>query len=159
LAPHADAVVINVSSPNTPALRELQRPEHLERVVRAVGRVKPLLVKIAPDLDEGQIAEICDVCSRFADGMVCTNTTMTPEGGLSGQPLFAPSTEVLRKVRAHVGPNSTLIGVGGVFTADDARAKFAAGANLVQIYTSFVYEGPRLPSRLARELAKGWSQK
>lgn len=154
LAPYADVVVINVSSPNTPGLRDLQRPEHLEKVLRATGRTKPLLVKIAPDLEAAQIAEICDVCRRLADGMVCTNTTITPEGGLSGQPLLARSTEVLAEVRRIAGPGYPLIGVGGVFTAADARAKFAAGADLVQVYTSFVYEGPGLPARLARELTK-----
>ena len=153
LAPYADAVVINVSSPNTPGLRELQRPEHLERVLSAIVRTKPLLVKIAPDLDAKQLAEIGDLCVRMADGMVCTNTTITPEGGLSGKPLFARSTDVLRQVRQIAGPGYPLIGVGGIFTADDARAKIAAGADLVQVYTSFVYEGPGLPVRLARELA------
>lgn len=151
----ADVVVINISSPNTPGLRDLQRPEHLEKVVGAVGRSRPVVVKIAPDLDDAQIAEISDVCRRLADGMVCTNTTSTPDGGLSGRPLFARSTDVLRAVRAKAGRDYPLIGVGGIFTADDARAKFAAGADLLQIYTSFVYEGPLLPSRLARELAKG----
>lgn len=153
VSPYADVVVINVSSPNTPGLRDLQRPEHLEKVVRAVGRAKPLLVKIAPDLDHAQIAEICDVCKRLADGMVCTNTTITSEGGLSGKPLFGPSTEILSEVRGRVGPSYPLIGVGGVFNAADARAKFEAGANLIQVYTGFVYEGPGLPSRLSRELA------
>jgi len=153
LAPHADVVVVNVSSPNTPGLRELQRPEHLERVVRAVGRSRPLLVKIAPDMDDAQIAEACDVCLRLTDGMICTNTTRTPEGGLSGRPLFEPSTDVLRKVR-QMAPRLPLVGVGGIFTAGDVRAKFAAGADLVQVYTGFVYEGPGLAAGLARELAK-----
>ncbi|HUJ13599.1 MAG TPA: quinone-dependent dihydroorotate dehydrogenase [Thermoanaerobaculia bacterium] len=152
LARFADVVVINVSSPNTPGLRDLQRPEHLERVIAAVGKPKPLLVKIAPDVDDAQLAEVCDVCRRRADGMVCTNTTITPEGGLSGKPLFERSTEVLRKVRERVGAGFPLVGVGGVFTADDARGKLAAGADLVQVYTGFVYEGPFLPSRLARQL-------
>jgi dihydroorotate dehydrogenase len=114
---------------------------------------RPILVKIAPDLDRHLLAEVCDVCSRLADGMVCTNTSATPEGGLSGKPLFGRSTDVLREVRECVGPDYPLIGVGGIFDADDARAKFAAGANLIQVYTGFVYQGPRLPSRLARELA------
>ena len=111
------------------------------------------LVKIAPDLDSPLLSEICDVCSRLADGMVCTNTTITSGGGLSGKPLFARSTEILREVRARVGPDYPLIGVGGVFSAADAKAKLDAGANLVQVYTGFIYEGPLLPSRLARELA------
>ena len=154
VAPYADAVVINVSSPNTPGLRELQRADHLEKVLKAVGRAKPLLVKIAPDLDAAQVAEVCDVCKRLADGMVCTNTTITHDGGLSGKPLFARSTEVLAAVREYVGPDYPLIGVGGIFDANDARAKFDAGADLIQLYTGFVYEGPSLPSRLARELAR-----
>ena len=154
LSKHADVIVINVSSPNTPGLRDLQRPEHLERVIRAVGRAKPLLVKIAPDLDAQQLAEICDVCRKLTDGMVCTNTTITSEGGLSGKPLFERSTGVLREVRQRVGPGFPLVGVGGVFTASDLRAKLDAGANLVQLYTGFVYEGPLLPSRLARELSR-----
>ncbi len=157
----ADGAVLNLSSPNTPGLRELQRPEHLVKVlelVRAMREQMPvsrsILVKIAPDLDRALLAEICDVCTRLADGMICTNTSATSEGGLSGRPLFKPSTEILSTVRSHIGPDFPLIGVGGIFTADDVRAKFAAGADLVQLYTSFVYEGPTLPSRLARELAR-----
>jgi dihydroorotate dehydrogenase len=153
LAPFADAVVVNLSSPNTPSLRELQRPEHLERILTAVG---PALVKIAPDIDDVLLAEICDVCLNRARGMICTNTTIArpfpskEAGGLSGAPLMEPSTSVLARVRKHVGQNYPLIGVGGIFTADDVRAKFATGANLVQIYTGFVYGGPRLASRLLR---------
>ena len=106
------------------------------------------MVKIAPDLDDAQIAEICDVCVKHADGMICTNTTATDRGGLSGKPLMPRSTEVLAKVRARVGREFPLVGVGGVFTADDVRAKIAAGANLVQLYTGFVYEGPMVVKRL-----------
>lgn len=148
LAKYADALVINISSPNTPGLRELQRPEHLEKVVSAVPGRK--LVKIAPDLDDAQIAEICDVCVKRADGMICTNTTATDRGGLSGKPLMQKSTEVLAKVRARVGRDFPLVGVGGVFTAEDVRAKMQAGANLVQLYTGFVYEGPTIVKRLLR---------
>jgi dihydroorotate dehydrogenase len=158
VAPHASAAVLNLSSPNTPGLRDLQRPEHLQALLTAVVSVRcgPVLVKIAPDLDEGQIAEICDICVRLADGMICTNTTLDREpgmneaGGLSGRPLMKKSTEVLAKVRKHVGPGYPLIGVGGIFTADDVRAKMAAGADLIQIYTSFIYEGPLVGRRLAR---------
>jgi dihydroorotate dehydrogenase len=151
LGPHADAIVVNVSSPNTPALRELQRPEHLERILGAVEHAR-VFVKIAPDLDDALLGEICDVCVKRAGGMICTNTTIAEGGGLSGAPLLGKSTEILAKVRARAGPGYPLIGVGGVFTADDVRAKMAAGADLVQLYTSFIYEGPRLPSRLARAL-------
>ncbi|HYS52956.1 MAG TPA: quinone-dependent dihydroorotate dehydrogenase [Thermoanaerobaculia bacterium] len=155
----ADGAVLNLSSPNTPGLRELQRPEHLVKVLELVRAVReampvsrPILVKIAPDLDRSQLAEICEVCVRLADGMICTNTTATGDGGLSGKPLFKASTEILGTVRSLVGRDFPLVGVGGIFSADDVRAKLAAGANLVQLYTSFVYEGPSLPSRLAREL-------
>jgi dihydroorotate dehydrogenase len=153
LAPYADAVVVNLSSPNTPSLRELQRPEHLERILAAVG---PAIVKIAPDIDDTMLGEICDVCAKRARGMICTNTTIArpfvsnETGGLSGAPLMEASTSILANVRKRVGPNYPLIGVGGIFTADDVRAKFTAGANLVQVYTGFVYEGPLMAKRLAR---------
>lgn len=153
LAPFADAVVVNLSSPNTPSLRELQRPEHLEGILTAVG---PAIVKIAPDVDDAMLNEICDVCASRARGMICTNTTIarpfvaTETGGLSGAPLMSPSTSVLARVRKRVGPNYPLIGVGGIITADDVRAKFAAGANLLEVYTGFIYEGPLMASRLSR---------
>ena len=153
LAAHADAIVVNLSSPNTPSLRELQRPEHLERILGAVG---PALVKIAPDLDDTLLGEICDVCVKRARGMICTNTTIdrpfatTESGGLSGSPLMAKSTAMLARVRAHVGPGYPLIGVGGVFTAADVGTKMDAGADLVQVYTGFIYEGPLMARRLAR---------
>ncbi|MEO6259100.1 MAG: quinone-dependent dihydroorotate dehydrogenase [Thermoanaerobaculia bacterium] len=157
VAPHADAIVLNLSSPNTPALRDLQRPEHLEPLLRAVRDTKPLLVKIAPDIgDDALLSEICDVCKRFADGMVCTNTTIDhpslseEEGGLSGRPLFAKSTAVLARVRELVGAAYPLVGVGGVFTIDEARIKFASGADLVQVYTGLIYEGPAMARKLTR---------
>ncbi len=152
VAPHADAAVLNLSSPNTPGLRDLQRPEHLEALLNGVQSVKvgPVLIKIAPDLDDAQIAEICDVCVKLADGMICTNTTAVEGGGLSGAPLFEKSTSLLRKVRERVGKSYPLIGVGGIFTVDDVRTKLEAGADLVQIYTSFVYEGPMIAKRLSR---------
>ncbi|HYC61165.1 MAG TPA: quinone-dependent dihydroorotate dehydrogenase [Thermoanaerobaculia bacterium] len=158
IAPHADAAVLNLSSPNTPGLRDLQRPEHLQELLTAVQSVRsgPVVVKIAPDLDDAQIREIADVCVRLADGMICTNTTldrlpgMNEAGGLSGKPLLSKSTSVLARVRQCVGPDYPLIGVGGVFTVDDVRAKMNAGANLVQVYTGFVYEGPMIAKRLSR---------
>lgn len=150
LEKYADVLVINVSSPNTPSLRELQRPEHLVGILDAVNATKPLLVKIAPDVDDVLLGEICDVCVKRASGMICTNTTAHPDGGLSGAPLMAKSTDVLSKVRQRTGADYPLIGVGGVFTPEDVRAKMVAGADLVQLYTSFIYEGPGLPSRLAR---------
>lgn len=158
VARYADAAVLNLSSPNTPGLRDLQRPEHLEALLHAVRSVRsgPILIKIAPDLNDTQIAEICDLCLPLADGMICTNTTldrlpgMNEAGGLSGKPLMEKSTEVLAKVRARVGSDYPLIGVGGVFTPEDVQAKMAAGADLVQIYTAFIYEGPGIARRLAR---------
>ena len=158
VAPFADAAVLNLSSPNTPGLRDLQRPEHLEALLDAVQSVRsgPVLIKIAPDLTESQVSEIAAVCRRKADGMICTNTTldrlpgMNEAGGLSGRPLMEKSTMVLAQVRKAVGPDYPLIGVGGVFTAEDVRAKFAAGADLVQIYTSFIYEGPMIVRKLTR---------
>jgi len=155
LAKHANAVVVNISSPNTPGLRDLQKPEHIEQLLKAIDRKGKILIKIAPDLDDTQLAEICDVCVRMADGMICTNTTIDhtyEQGGLSGAPLRKRSTEVLRKVRERVGRSYPLVGVGGIFTAEDVREKMDAGADLVQLYTSFIYEGPSLPSRLARQL-------
>ena len=155
LAKHANAIVINVSSPNTPGLRDLQKPEHIEAILKAIDKKGPILIKIAPDLDDAQLTEICDVCVRLTDGMICTNTTIDhpyEQGGLSGAPLLRPSTAVLRKVRARVGEKFPLVGVGGIFNADDVREKMIAGADLVQLYTSFIYEGPSLPSRLARQL-------
>jgi dihydroorotate dehydrogenase len=157
VAPYADAAVLNLSSPNTPGLRDLQRPEHLEQLLVAVRSVRsgPILIKIAPDLDDGQLAEICEVCVRLADGMVCTNTTtdrlpgMNEAGGLSGRPLLEKSTAILTRVRRLTGPAYPLIGVGGVFTPADVRTKLAAGADLVQVYTSFIYEGPGLAKKLS----------
>lgn len=162
LAPFADAVVVNVSSPNTPNLRDLQRPESLVEILsllrnereatgfRRIGQ-HPILVKLAPDLDDGQLREIVDVCRENAEGIIATNTTIDHSalvgereetGGLSGKPLLERSTEVLRKIRGQVGAEYPLIGVGGVFTADDLKAKLTAGANLVQAYTGFIYQGP-----------------
>lgn len=159
----ADVAVMNLSSPNTPSLRELQRPEHLERLLGDVRSVrygtKPLLVKIAPDVDSQMLREIAEVCVKLADGMICTNTTvdrlpgMTEAGGLSGAPLRKKSTDVLAAVRRIVGDAFPLIGVGGVFDADDANEKLAAGADLVQVYTGFIYEGPLMARRISRGLA------
>ena len=158
VAPYADAVVLNVSSPNTPGLRGFQEPDRMRRLLESITRRGPVLVKIAPDLDYPQIAAICDVCVTLADGIICTNTTldrlpgMNEAGGLSGAPLMQKSTDVLRKVRERVGSAYPLIGVGGVFTPEDVREKMSAGADLVQVYTSFIYEGPLLPRRLGRAL-------
>jgi len=159
-----DYFTINVSSPNTPDLRALQESDSLVRIIRglrAVDAAKPVLVKIAPDLDEAQIAEIADVAnSENLAGLIATNTTLDqsavpPEsrqqGGLSGAPLSRRSTEVLKTLRRHT--NLPIIASGGVMTGDDAREKVDAGASLVQLYTGFVYSGPALIREITSALA------
>lgn len=176
LAPHADGVVVNVSSPNTPSLRDLQRPEQLEGILAALRRARsrivfertagehPIIVKIAPDLDEVQLAEICDLARRMADGLTATNTTIdkarlgggaVETGGISGRPVFEPSTRVLRAARASLGAGFPIIGVGGVMGPAEAKAKLDAGADLVQGYTGFVYRGPSYARDVVRGLAAG----
>lgn len=167
LAPYADYLVVNVSSPNTPGLRDLQsvaalRPilEHARAgAVEAVqSRKVPLLVKIAPDLADDDIDAVADLALELGlDGIVATNTTIGHErgpGGLSGPPLLSRSVDVIARLRVRVGADLCLIGVGGITTADDARAMLDAGATLVQGYTALVYEGPFWPSRINRQLAK-----
>ena len=162
LAPHADYLVVNVSSPNTPGLRNLQAVEKLEPILRAVRGVAgdvPLLVKIAPDLADNDVLAVADLATAIdLDGIIATNTTIsrdglasTPEqvgaagaGGLSGRPLNERSLNVLRLLRDRVGDGLTLIGVGGITTVEDARARLDAGADLLQGYTAFIYEGPGL---------------
>jgi dihydroorotate dehydrogenase len=172
LAPHADYLVINVSSPNTPGLRDLQAVEQLEPIVAAVRDVAPgvpLLVKIAPDLADADVDAVADLALRVGlDGLIATNTTISrdglvspPEevaaagaGGLSGAPLAERSLEVLRRLRERVGEDLVLVSVGGVRDGADAAARLAAGATLVQAYTAFVYGGPRWPARAQRTLAR-----
>ena len=174
LAPHADLLVLNVSSPNTPGLRDLQAVEELRGLVESVraglaecGAHPPLLVKIAPDLDEEAIDAIADAAVELSlDGLVCTNTTISRAGlasaseltarpgGISGAPLKRRSLEVLRRVRARVGDRLVLVSVGGVENADDALARIRAGATLVQAYTGFVYGGPGWPAAVNRGLAE-----
>ncbi len=159
VSPFADYVAINVSSPNTPELRDLQRSENLDLLLGAVrdrsqGRV-PILVKIAPDLGEADIEEIVEICLRLEiAGIIATNTTTSREGisaadserigpgGLSGSPLQQRSTEVISTIYRHSKGKLPIIGVGGIFDANDAFRKIAAGASLVQAYTGFVYGGP-----------------
>jgi len=169
LAPFADYVTINVSSPNTPGLRTLQGRDELERLLGAVNEERaklprPLLLKIAPDLDDAAIDDVADVAlAAGLDGIIATNTTIDRSqglrsanaretGGLSGAPLFQRSTEVLKALRAKVGSRITLVGVGGIGSGADAYAKIQAGASLVQLYTALAYEGPGLISRIKREL-------
>ena len=175
--PHADYVTINISSPNTQNLRALQSDDALDALLGAVqqrkaalarqhGRSVPLFVKIAPDLDAAQVAAIAASLKRHAiDGVIATNTTIARDavqglahadeaGGLSGAPVFAASNRVIAQLRAALGAGYPIIGVGGVCNADDARAKLAAGADLVQIYTGFIYKGPALVGEAARALAR-----
>jgi dihydroorotate dehydrogenase len=172
LFPWADFFVVNVSSPNTPGLRNLQAPSELEPLMAALakkrdalstasGRRPPLFVKISPDEDFGEaVAEIA-VKTGFA-GIVATNTTRSrdglpadapAEGGMSGRPLFSKSTEALRRVYKASKGRLALIGVGGVSSAEDAYEKALAGASLVEVYTGFVYGGPGLAGRIQRGLA------
>jgi dihydroorotate dehydrogenase len=162
LAPYADYLVVNVSSPNTPGLRDLQAVEKLrpllERVREACDEVSPmrrvpLLVKIAPDLADVDVDAVADLAVELRlDGIVATNTMKVEGGGLSGRPLKERALEVLSRLRARVGEEMTLVAVGGIETADDAHARLRAGATLVQAYTGFVYGGPLWAKRIQREL-------
>lgn len=176
LAPHADYLAVNVSSPNTPGLRNLQAVEKLAPLLARVQheiaaaspeRRVPLLVKIAPDLANDDVLAVADmVLDLGLDGIIATNTTISrdglrshPEeieaagaGGLSGAPLRQRATEVVRILRGRVGPDLTLIGVGGISTPEDARDRLAAGATLVQAYTGFIYGGPLWPRRIVKGL-------
>ncbi|HEX2085993.1 MAG TPA: quinone-dependent dihydroorotate dehydrogenase [Solirubrobacteraceae bacterium] len=171
LAPVADYVVVNVSSPNTPGLRDLQAVERLRPLLERVrGTVadRPLLLKIAPDLADEDVDAVADLALELhLDGIIATNTTIardglaTPSaqiaeigaGGLSGRPLAERSLAILRRLRARVGDRLLLVSVGGIEDAGDAWARIEAGATLVQLYTGFVYGGPAAPARIARRLA------
>ena len=177
LAPHADYLVVNVSSPNTPGLRDLQAVEKLEPLLTAVrrradevspARRVPLLVKIAPDLSDEDVLAVADLALAIGlDGIIATNTTISREGlatpapkveeigagGLSGRPLTERSEAVLLALRERVGPDLALVGVGGITTVEDARRRLEAGANLLQGYTAFIYEGPLWPRRIVRGLS------
>ncbi|MDE2005590.1 MAG: quinone-dependent dihydroorotate dehydrogenase [Rhodospirillales bacterium] len=169
-APLADYVVINVSSPNTPGLRDLQTEARLGAILDAIAaRVParpPLLVKIAPDLSDAALAGIVETCAaRGVDGLIVSNTTLArppglrdpragEAGGLSGAPLFRRSSAVLARAWLLARGRLTLIGAGGVFSAADALVKLQAGAALVQLYTGFAYEGPALIPRLSAGLAQ-----
>ncbi len=177
LHPWADYLVVNISSPNTPGLRQLQERAALERLLRActarlrqLAPGKPLLVKLAPDLEDAALDEAVDVAvAAGAAGIIATNTTISragvsghpragEAGGLSGAPLERRSTEVVRRCHARAAGRLVVIGCGGVMSAEDAYAKLRAGASLVQIYTGLIYEGPafvrRLHAGLARLLAR-----
>ena len=178
LAPYADYLVVNVSSPNTPGLRDLQAVDRLRPLLRAVRaqadaaspeRRVPLLVKIAPDLADDDVLAVADLAVELElDGIVATNTTTSRErlvssteaveaagaGGLSGAPLRERSVAVLRLLSERLDARVTLISVGGVEDADDVRARLDAGASLVQAYTAFVYAGPRWPAQVQADLAR-----
>ncbi len=172
LAPHADYLVVNVSSPNTPGLRGLQELDKLTPLLEAVrdaaGRV-PVLVKIAPDLSDEEVLKIAELAVRLRlAGIVATNTTLSRAGlqtdaavveaagagGLSGPPVAARAVEVLRLLRAAVPAELCLISVGGVESGTDVAARLAAGATLVQGYTAFLYRGPLWAAQINKELAK-----
>jgi dihydroorotate dehydrogenase len=172
LAPFADYLVVNVSSPNTPGLRGLQELDALApllETVREAAGSTPLLVKIAPDLDDAEIVRICELAGRLRlDGIIATNTTISREGlvaaasaieaigagGLSGAPLAARSLEVLRLVRANVPAEFCVVSVGGVETAADVQRRLDAGATLVQGYSAFIYRGPLWARQVNRGLAR-----
>ncbi len=169
VAPHADYIVINVSSPNTPGLRDLQGEARLAAILAAVQAGvpdrPPLLVKIAPDLPEGGLESIVETSVRHGvDGLIVSNTTIARPatlrsgaageiGGLSGPPLLAASTQLLARAHRLAAGRLVLIGCGGVSTGADALRKIRAGAHLVQLYTAFSYGGPALVPRLKRELS------
>lgn len=178
LGPRADYLVVNVSSPNTPGLRDLQAVDKLRPLLSTVratldrvvtDRRVPLLVKIAPDLADADVDAVADLALELGlDGIIATNTTIsragltTPAaevealgaGGLSGPPVAARALAVLRRLRARVGDRLVLVAVGGIESADDVWARLAAGATLVQAYTGFVYGGPLWPRRVHRALAR-----
>jgi len=166
LYPYVDYFVVNVSSPNTPNLRALQEKEPLKKLLSEVKALslakekpKPVLLKIAPDLNSDQLNDVVEILKETnTDGVIATNTTISREGlisdtqkvaaigagGLSGKPLATRATEVISYLRSKLGPDFPIIGVGGILSAQDAVDKLNAGADLVQIYTGFIYEGPAL---------------
>lgn len=173
----SDYITVNISSPNTPGLRALQSKAALEDLVGRVLAVRaakmtagaarvPMLVKIAPDLTDDDVQDIADVAlSSDIDGLIVSNTTIerpdwlkskdkAEAGGLSGAPLMAPSTEMLRRVYRATDGQKPLVGVGGIASGADAYAKIRAGATLVQLYSALVYEGPGLVERIKRDLAR-----
>jgi dihydroorotate dehydrogenase len=177
LFPHVDYFVLNISSPNTPGLRELQDKEPLRKLLQHIKNLsgskpsyKPILLKIAPDLGDSQLDDIIEILQETKlDGVVATNTTISRDGlstaqsriqeigngGLSGKPLTKRATEVIKYLRAKLGPGFPIIGVGGIMSTDDALEKLNAGADLIQIYTGFIYEGPGFVSRINKAIVNG----
>jgi len=171
----ADYAAINISSPNTPGLRDLQLGENLEQLLGGLdaerdklaqqyGKRIPLAIKIAPDLESAQLGRLADMLVKHRiDGVIATNTTLArtgvenspnanEAGGLSGKPLFGKSTEIVAALAKILQGEIPIIACGGIFNAEDARAKVRAGASLVQIYSGFIYRGPALVRELARAL-------
>ena len=169
LAPYADYLVVNVSSPNTPGLRDLQSVEALRPILEATRVAAdeataaaglapvPLLVKIAPDLSDDDVDAVAELAAELGlDGIVAVNTTIGHDlgpGGLSGPPVLARGLDVVARLRSRLGPDAVIIGVGGITTPADAREYVAVGATLVQGYTGLIYEGPAYASRITRALA------
>ncbi|MCC2313258.1 quinone-dependent dihydroorotate dehydrogenase [Cellulomonas xiejunii] len=170
LAPYADYLVVNVSSPNTPGLRDLQAVDALRPVLTATRDAAgeataraglppvPVLVKIAPDLSDDDVDAVADLVTELGlDGVVAVNTTIAHDlgpGGLSGPPVLPRGLDVVARLRTRLGPDPVIIGVGGISGPADAREYLAVGATLVQAYTAFIYEGPTLPARIGRALAQ-----
>jgi len=176
LYPYVDYFVVNVSSPNTPNLRSLQEKEPLKQLLSEVkalslakSKPKSVLLKIAPDLNESQLNDVVEILlATKTDGVIATNTTISRDGlttssdqvaamgsgGLSGRPLAKRSTEVISFLRSKLGPSYPIIGVGGIMSAQDAINKLNAGADLIQIYTGFIYEGPGLVKAIAKKVMK-----
>ena len=174
---HASYITVNISSPNTQGLRDLQEEATLRRFIETLreaqeklgsqsGARKPMLLKIAPDLSETELDAIAEVLLQAkVDGVICTNTTIDraavagdpnaqQAGGLSGKPLFARSTEVLHGMRQRLGKNIGIVGVGGILDGDNASEKIAAGANLIQLYSGLVYRGPHLIGECVEEIRR-----
>jgi dihydroorotate dehydrogenase len=172
---HADYVTVNISSPNTQNLRTLQTDEALDSLLSALNERKqalaeqhhkrvPVFLKIAPDLDDAQVAVIASSLRKHQmDGVIATNTTLSRDavkgmphgeemGGLSGSPVLAGSNRVIRLLRSHLGPQFPIIGVGGIMSGYDAVSKIEAGADVVQIYTGLIYKGPALVHEVAKAL-------
>lgn len=176
LFPYVDYFVVNVSSPNTPNLRSLQEKEPLTQLLQTLQDLnaaklerKPILLKIAPDLTKEQLDDIIEIVQNTKlDGVIATNTTISREnlitpkarieeigaGGLSGKPLTKASTEVIRYIAEKSNKSFPIIGVGGIHSAQDALDKLDAGADLIQLYTGFIYEGPRLVKRINQAILK-----
>lgn len=177
LYPYVDYFVVNVSSPNTPGLRQLQEKEPLSRLLSEIKRLtlakpqpKPILLKIAPDLTDDQLSDIVDIIVQTKiDGVIATNTTVSRaglatdskeietigNGGLSGAPLRERSTAMITQLRKQLGKDVLIVGCGGIMTPEDAIEKLRAGADLLQVYTGFIYEGPGFVKRINKRIVKG----